>query len=84
MVKFLFNVAWESSRHGVLLTQITGAIGDRFTMHETVRQAITDLTALSKAMNSKDAERIAEIIERLRNSGPTDQHSTALYKELAR
>jgi hypothetical protein len=53
-------------------------------MHETVRQAITDLTALSKAMTSKDAERINEIIERLRDADRTDRYSTALYKELTR
>ena len=59
-------------------------LGERFIMHETVRQAITDLTALSKAMTSKDAERINEIIERLRDADRTDRYSTALYKELTR
>jgi hypothetical protein len=53
-------------------------------MDETVRQAIADLAVLSKAVNNKDAERIREIIERLRDSDRADRYSTALYKELTR
>jgi hypothetical protein len=53
-------------------------------MDETVRKAIADLAALSKVVNNKDAERIREIIERLRDSDRTDRYSTVLYKELAR
>jgi hypothetical protein len=53
-------------------------------MQETVQQAIADLAALSKKVDAKDAQRIYEIIERLRDSDRIDQYSTALYKELAR
>ena len=36
-------------------------------MDDAIRQAIADLSALIKDADSEDAERIREIIERLRN-----------------
>jgi hypothetical protein len=36
-------------------------------MHETIRQAIADLSALIDGADSEDAERIRELIERLQN-----------------
>jgi hypothetical protein len=36
-------------------------------MDDAIRQAIADLSALIKDADSKDAERIREIIERLQN-----------------
>ena len=36
-------------------------------MEDAIRQAINDLSALIKDADSKDAERIREIIERLQN-----------------
>jgi hypothetical protein len=36
-------------------------------MDDAIRQAITDLSALIEDAESKDAERIREIIERLKN-----------------
>ena len=36
-------------------------------MDDTIHQAIADLSALIKDADSEDAERIREIIERLRN-----------------
>jgi hypothetical protein len=36
-------------------------------MENTIRQAIVDLSALIEDADSEDAERIREIIERLRN-----------------
>src|SRR3954447_8528927 len=39
----------------------------RLIMDDAIRQAIEELSALIKDADSKDAERIREIIERLRN-----------------
>jgi len=53
-------------------------------MQEIVQQTIEDLAALSKKVDTKTAQRIHEIMERLRASDQGDQYSTALYRELAR
>ena len=44
-------------------------------MEDVIRQAIADLSALIKDADSKDAERIRKIIERLQNFGDNTQCS---------
>jgi len=44
-------------------------------MHDAVRQAITELSALLKGTDSEDAERIREMIERLRNFDADTQYT---------
>ena len=49
-------------------------------MHETLRKAIDDLYALAKGANKEDAERIHEIIERLRTFSQHDEQQTKTMK----
>jgi hypothetical protein len=55
-------------------------------MEDAIRQAIADLSALIKDADSKDAERIHEIIERLQNFDADTQGSlertARLHKKL--
>jgi len=55
-------------------------------MDDAIRQAIADLSALIKDADSKDAERIREIIERLRNfdadTQDTLEYIARLHKKL--
>jgi Arc/MetJ-type ribon-helix-helix transcriptional regulator len=44
-------------------------------MDDAIRQAIADLSALIKDADSKDAERIREIIERLKSFDADTQHT---------
>ena len=44
-------------------------------MEDAIRRAIADLAALIKSADSKDAERIREIIERLQNFDADTQGS---------
>jgi vacuolar-type H+-ATPase subunit H len=57
-------------------------------MDDAIRQAIADLSALIKDADSKDAERIREIIERLQNFDADIQgsleHTARLHKKLYR
>jgi len=57
-------------------------------MEDVIRQAIADLSALIKDADSKDAERIREIIERLQNFDADTQgsleHTARLHKKLYR
>jgi vacuolar-type H+-ATPase subunit H len=57
-------------------------------MEDAIRQAIADLSALIKDADSKDAERIREIIERLQNFDADIQssleHTARLHKKLYR
>ena len=57
-------------------------------MDDAIRQAITDLSALIKGADSKDTERIREIIERLQNydaHGQCSLECTArLHKKFSR
>jgi hypothetical protein len=57
-------------------------------MEDAIRQAIADLSALIKDADSKDAERIHEIIERLQNFDADTQGSlertARLHKKLHR
>ena len=57
-------------------------------MEDAIRQAIADLSALIKDADSKDAERIREIIERLQNFDADTQCSlectARLHKKLYR
>lgn len=57
-------------------------------MENAIRQAIADLSALIKDADSKDAERIREIIERLQNFDADTQGSlectARLHKKLYR
>ena len=57
-------------------------------MDDAIRQAIADLSALIKDAESKDAERIREIIERLQNFDADTQgsleHTARLHKKLYR
>jgi hypothetical protein len=57
-------------------------------MEDAIRQAIADLSALIKDADSKDAERIREIIERLQNFDADTQCSlectARLHKKLHR
>jgi hypothetical protein len=50
-------------------------------MDDAIRQAIADLSALIKGADSKDTERIREIIERLQNY---DAHSQCSLECTAR
>ena len=57
-------------------------------MHDAIRQAITELSALLKGTDSEDAERIREMIERLRNFDADTQYTleciARLHKKLYR
>jgi hypothetical protein len=57
-------------------------------MDDAIRQAIDELSALIKDADSKDAERIREIIERLRNfdadTQDTLEYIARLHKKLYR
>ena len=57
-------------------------------MEDAIRQAIADLSALIKDADSKDAERIREIIERLQNFDADIQgsleYTARLHKKLYR
>ena len=57
-------------------------------MHDAIRQAITELSALLKGTDSEDAERIREMIERLRNFDADNQYTlkciARLHKKLYR
>jgi vacuolar-type H+-ATPase subunit H len=57
-------------------------------MEDAIRQAIADLSALIKDADSKDAERIREIIERLQNFDAdihgSLEHTARLHKKLYR
>jgi hypothetical protein len=57
-------------------------------MEDTIRQAIADLSALIKDADSKDAERIREIIERLKSFDADTQYTleciARLHKKLYR
>jgi hypothetical protein len=57
-------------------------------MEDAIRQAIADLSALIKDADSKDVERIREIIERLQNFDADIQgsleHTARLHKKLYR
>jgi vacuolar-type H+-ATPase subunit H len=57
-------------------------------MEDAIRQAIADLSALIKDADSKDAERIREIIERLQNFDADIQgsleHTARLHKKFYR
>jgi hypothetical protein len=44
-------------------------------MNDAIRQAIADLSVLIKDADSEDAERIREIIERLRNFDADTQYN---------
>jgi hypothetical protein len=57
-------------------------------MDDAIRQAIADLSALIKDADSEDAERIREIIERLRNFDADTRYTleciARLHKKLYR
>jgi vacuolar-type H+-ATPase subunit H len=57
-------------------------------MDDAIRQAIADLSALIKDADSKDAERIREIIERLQNFDADTQDTleciARLHKKFSR
>jgi hypothetical protein len=57
-------------------------------MDDAIRQAIADLSALIKGADSKDTERIREIIERLQNYDAQGQWSlectARLHKKFSR
>jgi hypothetical protein len=57
-------------------------------MDDAIRQAIADLSALIKGADSKDTERIREIIERLQNYDAHSQCSlectVRLHKKFSR
>jgi hypothetical protein len=57
-------------------------------MDDAIRQAIAELSALIKNADSEDAERIREIIERLRNFDADTQYTleriARLHKKLYR
>ena len=57
-------------------------------MDDAIRQAIADLSALIKDADSKDAERIREIIERLKSFDADTQYTleciARLHKKLYR
>jgi hypothetical protein len=57
-------------------------------MDDAIRQAIVDLSALIEGADSKDAERIREIIERLQNYDAHGQWSlectARLHKKFSR
>jgi hypothetical protein len=57
-------------------------------MEDAIRQAIADLSALIKDADSKDAERIREIIERLKSFDADTQYTleciARLHKKFSR
>jgi len=57
-------------------------------MHETIRQAIADLSALLEGADGKDAEPIRGLIERLQNFDADTQYSlectARLHKKFSR
>jgi Arc/MetJ-type ribon-helix-helix transcriptional regulator len=57
-------------------------------MDDVIRQAIADLSALIKDADSRDAERIREIIERLKRFDVDTQHTleyiARLHKKFSR
>jgi hypothetical protein len=57
---------------------------DVLTMDHAIHQAIADLSALIKDVDSEDAERIREIIERLRNFDAHIQYSLECTARLHR
>ena len=55
----------------------------RQAIQETIRQAIDDLYALAKEADSEDAQRIYEIIERLKRFNEEDEENTNIWSKVS-